>query len=210
MTGVKADEISVLRGLLVDYGGVLTNPLTPVLQDFCRSKGIDQDAITALTVGNGPRQTQFHRYERGEISAEIFLPLFAEWLGIDRDEIHSMLDGLEPDSEMFRAVSEARRRGIRTCLLSNSWGTALYPRDLLAEAFDEVVISEEVGMRKPELGIFVLAAQRLDLEPRECVFIDDTLSHLDGARQLGITAIHHVDVANTVRVMGELVGLRLG
>lgn len=137
------------------------------------------------------------------------MPLFAEWLGVPLSEMVHMLSDLRPDMRMFRAVGELRRHGIRTCLLSNSWGTALYPRDLLAEVFDDVVISEEVGMRKPDQEIFRLAAQRIDLEPNDCVFIDDTFKNFEGASALGITNIHHVSVQTTLDQLQVLLGVDL-
>jgi putative hydrolase of the HAD superfamily len=102
-----------------------------------------------------------------------------------------------------------RRPGIRTCLLSNSWGTNDYPRDIFPELFDSWVISAEVGMRKPEERIFLLAARRLGLPPEQCVFIDDIQANVDAAGALGMAGVLHRDpVATTARLAG-LLGLPL-
>ena len=68
----------------------------------------------------------------------------------------------EPMLDLLRRV---RAAGLKTAMLSNSWGVGIYPADVLAELFDAVVISAEVGMRKPEERIFRHAAGLLGLDP---------------------------------------------
>ena len=93
---------------------------------------------------------------------------------------------------MIDAVRRARSAGIRTGLISNSWGDGLaYDPELLRELFDVVVISGEVGLHKPEPEIFRLAARRIGLVPQECVFVDDLRENCAGAEAVGMTAILH-------------------
>jgi putative hydrolase of the HAD superfamily len=110
---------------------------------------------------------------------------------------------------MQEAVQSIRAAGLRTALLSNSWGMADYPRHLFPDMFDVVVISGEVGMRKPEERIFRHAAGLLGLEPAQCVFIDDIEVNVTSAEALGMTAILHHDPAVTIARLGELLGLPL-
>ena len=110
---------------------------------------------------------------------------------------------------MQAAVQVVRAAGLRTALLSNSWGMADYPRHLFPGMFDVVVISGEVGMRKPEERIFRHAAGLLGLEPAECVFIDDIEVNVAAAESIGMTAILHHDPAATLARLGELLGLTL-
>ena len=70
-----------------------------------------------------------------------------------------MFAGGGPDAAMQQAVRSARSAGIRTGLVSNSWGTSRYDRALLGELFDGVVISGEVGMRKPAPEIYERGAR---------------------------------------------------
>jgi putative hydrolase of the HAD superfamily len=99
---------------------------------------------------------------------------------------------------------------VRTCLLSNSWGVALYPRELMARVFDGIVISGEVGMRKPDIEIFIHAAEVIGVEPARCVFVDDTAENFLGAEEAGIAVIHHRDPAATFRLLEHLLGVDLG
>jgi epoxide hydrolase-like predicted phosphatase len=91
-----------------------------------------------------------------------------------------------------------RLAGVRTALCSNSWGTDGYPRDDFGELFDVVVISGEVGLRKPDPAIYQLTAERLGLPPGECVFVDDLAANVRGAAASGMCGIHHTDTATTL------------
>jgi epoxide hydrolase-like predicted phosphatase len=110
---------------------------------------------------------------------------------------------------MLDVVRRARGAGVRTGLVSNSWGTRRYPRELLAELFDAVVISGEVGLRKPAPEIYRLGAQRVGLEPDACVFVDDLPYNLSPAAELGMATIHHRTAEATAGELERLLGVNL-
>lgn len=89
------------------------------------------------------------------------------------------------------ALSELRARGYRLGLLSNLFGDETrWPSEFeLDRCFDAMVFSCEVGMAKPEQGIYLLAAEGLGAKPGECVFVDDAPSYLAGAKAVGMTAV---------------------
>jgi epoxide hydrolase-like predicted phosphatase len=98
---------------------------------------------------------------------------------------------------------------VKTGLISNSWGVKRYNRDLLAQLFDGVVISGEVGIRKPSRRIYVMGAEAIGLRPEECVFVDDLEFNLAPARELGMAVVHHTDVDRTVPELERLLGVRM-
>jgi putative hydrolase of the HAD superfamily len=75
--------------------------------------------------------------------------------------------------------------------------------------FDEIVISGEVGLHKPEPAIFELACERVGFEPGECVFVDDLRENCAGAEAVGITAILHRGADKTIPELERLFGLEL-
>ena len=105
---------------------------------------------------------------------------------------------------MVDAVRAARGAGIATGLISNSWGTTRYPRELLAELFDGVVISGEVGIRKPAPRIYELGAEAIERAPAECVFVDDLPFNLPPATELGMATVHHTDPRETIAELERL------
>ena len=117
--------------------------------------------------------------------------------------------GSGPDEQMLEAVLSARRQGIRTGLISNSWGTRRYDRVRLAELFDGVVISGEEGMRKPAPAIYELGAQRIGVAAEACVFVDDLHFNLEPATELGMAIVHHTDAAETIAELERLLEVSL-
>ena len=83
------------------------------------------------------------------------------------------------------AVARARAAGVRTGLISNSWGTRRYDRSQLSELVRRNRISGEVGIRKPAPEIYALGVERIGLEPRDCVYVDDLAFDLAPLRTSG-------------------------
>jgi epoxide hydrolase-like predicted phosphatase len=110
---------------------------------------------------------------------------------------------------MIEAVRRARAAGVRTGLVSNSWGRGRYDRDSFPELFDAVVISGEVGLHKPQPQIFALAAERVARDPSQCVFVDDLRENCEGAEAVGMTAILHRDTDHTLAQLEQLLDVPL-
>ncbi|WP_137724700.1 HAD-IA family hydrolase [Prescottella subtropica] len=107
-----------------------------------------------------------------------------------------VLGGPGADGELMAGVvAAARRRGVRTAILSNDPGgpAGRMLRELAGPFVDDVVLSGDVGMAKPDRRIYELAARRLDLEPGECVFVDDLVGNVRGAVAAGMVGVHHTD-----------------
>ncbi len=201
---------SSYRGLLVDWGGVMTTNVFDAFRAFCEAEGLSPETVGEHFRSHEESRELLIALETGALAEDEFEPLFAAILGVPAPGlIDRMFAGGSPDSVMLTAVRQARRAGIRTGLISNSWGTRRYDRPLLAELFDGIVISGEVGMRKPAREIYELGAQRLELAPEECVFVDDLPFNLKPAAELGMATIHHTDSAQTVAEMERLLGVEL-
>ena len=198
------------QGLLVDYGGVLTTSPFGSFADFCAQEGLAQETV-AHSLRTDPRCRQLLiELETGRVPEEEFESGLASILGVAApDLIARMFAGSRPDSKMAAAIRGARRGGVRTALVSNSWGTGIYDRTVLNELFDAVVLSGEVGIRKPAPQIYRLAAERIGVTPRACVFIDDLPFNLPPATELGMAAVHHVDSEQTIAELERLLDLDL-
>jgi len=198
-----------VRGLLVDFGGVLTTNVFDSFKAFCRAEGLPEDAVKRIFRERGEGLALLRRLERGELTVDEFSQRFAPLLGVEPDGlVERLFGGVGPDEPMIDAVRRARAAGIRTGLISNSWGDGLaYDPELLRELFDVVVISGEVGLHKPEPEIFRLAAQRIGLVPQECVFVDDLRENCAGAEAVGMTAILHRGSEGTLSQLEPLLGL---
>jgi epoxide hydrolase-like predicted phosphatase len=198
-------------GLLVDFGGVLTTSVWDSFADFCNDKGLEEDSVKRLFREDPDALADLRGLETGKLDEGEFEARFAKRLGLSEatDLINSMFRGMQPAQPMVEAVGAARAGGVRTGLVSNSWSTSHYDRELLAKLFDVVVISAEVGMHKPQPEIYLLASERLGIEPSRCVFVDDLRENCTGAEAVGMTAILHRDPAATVAKLESLFGFRI-
>jgi putative hydrolase of the HAD superfamily len=198
------------RGLLVDYGGVLTSDLFDSFRSFCELEHLDSDAVGDRFRRDPACRELLIALETGTLEDEEFELQFAAMLGVGAPGlIDRLFAGSSPDEPMLDAVLRARRAGIRTGLISNSWGTRRYDRRLLAELFDGIVISGEVGMRKPTSEMYELGAQRIGLDTRACVFVDDLPFNLIPAAELGMATVHHVSSGQTIDQLERLLGVGL-
>jgi putative hydrolase of the HAD superfamily len=213
-----------LRGVITDWGGVLTTPILTMVQAWIEADGIDWDSYRTVmrawifdayhSNGTG---SPVHALERGECSgAEFERLLAAELLLTDGGPVAAegllqrMFAASAQVPAMYDMLRAVRGAGFRTALLSNSWGGHEYPWADFRGLFDTVVISGECGMRKPEEAIFLHTAKGLGLEPEQCVFIDDLEANVAAAAACGMTGVHHTEAAQTVAELQDLLGIPLG
>ena len=205
--------------LLVDFGGVLTNDISDCIDDFCVNEGIDPagyDAVIAQWLGEGGSElarNPAYLLERGELTESEFEAELAALLAPHARRplradgmLTRMFAASRHEPAMISVVRRARRNGVRTALLSNSWSMNVYDRASFAELFDAVVISGEVAMRKPEPEIYLHTARMLDVAPGACVFVDDIASNVHGAVAVGMVGIHHRSAAETTAELTVLFG----
>ena len=201
-----------MKGLLVDFGGVLTTNVFDSFRQFCVTEGLDPDTVKRLFREDPAALAELRALERGEVTEEEFSERFGPILGVS--EVDGLVDrlfaGMGPDEPMIEAVKRAKRSGIRTGLISNSWGQGRYDRATFPEMFDGVVISGEVGLHKPEPEIFHLGAREIGVAPEECVFVDDLKENCAGAEAVGMTAVLHRGADSTLPELERLLGVELG
>ncbi|MGH8922550.1 MAG: HAD family hydrolase [Actinomycetes bacterium] len=207
-----------IRAVWTDFGGVLTPPVSHTLAVFCEPLGIVPATMLAAmrAVGNsygtdmmGPldiplltEEQWARRVEqvlRSDHGVTVDLSNFADRWFTDRETNLTWLDTLR----------RLRAEDVFVGMLSNMvpswdrhWRQMVPPQGL----FDDVVLSFEVGHRKPDPGIFELAAKRAGLAPERCVLVDDLDKNCAGARALGWQAIHFTSTAEAITRLRELLG----
>ena len=201
---------------MFDYGGVLTTPLSATTGSWLRADGIDPDGFAALMRSWLGRDAEpgnpIHLLETGELDVPEFERRFAARLvAADGQPVEAegvltrLFAAMKPSDEMLDLVRDLRKLGLRTGLLSNSWGND-YPHQMLAELCDVIVISGEVGLRKPDEPIYRLLLERLDLPAERVAFVDDFTANVRAAQKIGMHGIRHLDPASTRAELAELLG----
>jgi epoxide hydrolase-like predicted phosphatase len=207
-----------LTALVVDFGGVLTTSMRDSFTQFVKTEDVDGEHLHSVLFAEYGEGTLVHGVETGAVTMEEFErelaaklktrggnPVAADGL------VRRMFSGARADSRMLAAVRTARTHGLKTGLLSNSWGNRdSYEFDHFDTLFDAVVISGEVGLRKPDPEIYALAARDLGVSPEKCVFVDDIAANVRGAVAAGMVGVHHVETEETLRELGVLFGIDFG
>jgi len=109
---------------------------------------------------------------------------------------------------LLTALRKARGHGLKTALLSNADGW-WQPPSAWHGLFDATIISGEVGLAKPEIDIYLLTAKKLNLEPSECVFVDDLAVNVRGAAEAGMVGVHHRSTRSTLEELEILLAIAL-
>jgi HAD superfamily hydrolase (TIGR01509 family) len=195
-----------VRAIIFDWGGVIY-PLTSHgrTDEWEERLGLERGRLGQVLWGSRWRQLEI-----GAISNEDFDRHVARSLGLpDRDAVHQFYtqfygDG-QVDRRMISAVQALRGR-YRVGLLTNAFpGHAEMVKDRhgldLHDAFDVVINSAEVGLAKPNPGVYHLMLDQLEVAPEQAIFLDDTVANADAARALGM---HAIVVAEAPVALGDL------
>lgn len=201
-----------IRAIIFDLGGVivrtedesprqqLAQRLGLGLDELCRLIFENESAALA-TVGEITAGDHWETVRAAlHLNPAAFAPLPGEFFAGDRVDY-----GLV---EYLRRLRPAYKTG----LLSNAWDNlrrVLIDDWMIADAFDEIVISAEVRMAKPDARIYRLAVQRLMVEPHQAVFVDDVRSNVEAARSAGLAGIHFHTTQQTLEELEEMLNGRI-
>jgi len=182
-----------IKAVIWDAGGVLlrTKDYTPRQRLADRMGTTCQELETLVFDGASSIRAQL-----GEITYEQHWENIRIALNLNHEDMDSFWKdfwgGDFRDDELMDYIRSLRER-YKTGLLSNAFSNMRYYLTQvlnISDAFDEMVISAEVGLIKPDPRIYQLILQRLDVDNQEAVFIDDFLRNVEGARQINMHAIH--------------------
>ena len=209
-----------VRGVVLDFGGVMTEPL------FRDLAAVAPEHLALVHYFLAEMQDVYHRVdglhdlhhlETGRIGeADFFAGICERYAATGHAPIDPVVArhvifgrAMVACGAMVEAVRELRAAGLRTAMLTNiSRDPFTGYRDVVPveELFDAVVDSSKVGLRKPDPAIYRLACSCIGLEPEECVYVDDLVCNVEGAEAVGMTAIHCSDPVATAAHLLDLLG----
>lgn len=186
--------MEAIRGVIFDFGGVLSENFDPdTARVYEQELGLEPNTLEAALFDCEP----WLEVSQGRISEELYWERFGAGLPrpVPPERLAALwkfvfeLTGIR--AGMRELIAQTRARGFRVALLSNERLSlrATLERWDLVPLFDSIVISAEVGMRKPDLAIFRRAAEGLALPAGTCVFIDDREGNVLAAREVGMHAL---------------------
>ena len=182
-----------IQAVIFDLGGVLLRTEDPTpRRELAARLGLSREQIY-YHIFDSPSARQA---TLGQISVDEHWESIRRGLGISVEDFPAVRQafwaGDRLDTDLVESIRALRPR-YKTALLSNAWGdmrSYLTGRWNVADAFDDVVISAEVGIAKPDPRIYRLALERLGVTAGEAVFVDDFLENIEAARALGLHTVH--------------------
>ena len=187
----------MIRALIFDCFGVLYRDNLSMLYD------------AVPTESHPAMQDIIHATDHGFLSRDEYYEKIAELAGISITDVKAIELRQHQRDESMIAYTQTFKPEYKIGLLSNiDSGTMakLFPEPKRSELFDAFVISGDVGIVKPTLEIFEIAAHRLGLLPEECVMIDDLPKNVDAAKQVGMHGVLFTTQRNLEQRLGELLG----
>jgi glucose-1-phosphatase len=193
--------MTIIRAVIFDFGGVLVR----IIDDRPRLKLAEElrvplSRIDYLVFFSETAQ----KASRGEITVAMHWEAVRKALGIQPADMPGFLEQYwsadDVNWELLDFIRQLRPR-YKVGLLSNAWDDlhqTLHERWNIDGLFDELIISAEVKLVKPDPRIFHLTLKRLNVHAEEAVFIDDITENVEAARKEGLYAIQYHDTQKTL------------
>lgn len=154
-------------------------------------------------------QEIFDLGDLGKLNDEEYVNRVSDLMQMTRDELQEVrFDKCQPDLQVLELAKEFRST-YKTAMLSNSslgYIPKLMKRDNLDEYFEEFILSSEHGVMKPDKRIYEIAIEKLEIEPKESVFIDDRQVNIDAAKAVGMYGVLFESVAQVKVEVTQLAG----
>ncbi|MDN5835642.1 MAG: HAD family phosphatase [bacterium] len=200
-------DIDKIEAVIFDVGGVLHENRTAAT-DYL----LDKLVVSGETLSNIWAE-YMPRLGSGQIDEREFWQLVSSSHGVRKVDIsenllgRSLADSLNPYAEVGALVGKLSELGIKTAILSNTiepHAKALRAAGLY-DSFDLIVLSHEVGMRKPSIDIYEHTLAELMVAPEKTIFIDDLTENVQAAASIGLHGIVYVDPMQLTRDLGQLI-----
>ena len=209
----------MIEAVIWDFGGVLTSSPFEAFNRFEKERGLPLDIIRRTNAENH-FENAWAKFERAEVDLGQFDALFAaesKALGAEvrgRDVLPLLSGDLRP--EMVEALRRVKAQFKTGCITNNlpanqmgsSTGRSLYVAEVMV-LFDHVIESAKIGLRKPDPAIYQMMTDKLGVDPKNCVYLDDLGVNLKPARDMGMTTIKVVDPGKALAELEAATGLSL-
>lgn len=194
-----------MKAVISDFGGVLTTPLLGAFETLQRDLGLSLPLLgTAMrSAAKADGEHPLFELECGRISEAEFSERLSREIGREMGSTPDLsrfgevfFQALAPNAPMIELMQELGERGHRMALLTNNvreWEPHWKSMAPVEEIFELIVDSAFVECRKPEPEIYELTLDRLSLDARDCLFIDDVEVNCEAGREIGMEVIHFRD-----------------
>lgn len=209
--------------VIFDFGGVITSSPFEAFNRLEAERGVPKDSVRQINSAN-PDDNAWARFERAELDAGGFDEAFAaEALAIGIElrgaEVLARLAG-DVRPRMVETLDRLKAEGIRISCITNNVpagkGAGMAMDDIKAAAvqdimrrFDHIIESSKAGIRKPDPRIYQMMCDALNVEPAQCIYLDDLGINCKPAAALGMAAIKVSSEQQALDDLGALLNMPL-
>ena len=206
-----------------DFGGVITSSPFEAFNRLEAEKGVPRDSVRRINSAD-PDNNAWARFERAELDESGFDEAFAEEaraIGIElrgADVLARLAGDVRP--AMVATLDRLKSEGFTIACITNNVpagkgaGMAMSDEKAAAvkaimERFDHIIESSKAGIRKPDPRIYQLMFEALNVEPGQCIYLDDLGINCKPAAALGMAAIKVSAERQALDDLGALLNMQL-
>lgn len=189
----------MFKAVVFDCFGVLTTDLWRQFLDSLPDSA-DRNDLSELN----------RLLDAGFISEDNFINQVTEIAGKKPPKVENLKEGqIVKNNTLLKYIKSLKSNNYKTAILSNistNWINDTFLNQEEQSYFDDYIFSYKVGLLKPNPDIFTLTCDRLGVELRQTVFIDDNSGFCEAAEQLGLTSVHFVDNDQVIKRVNKIIG----
>ncbi len=194
--------------VLFDFGGVFMKTVNHRPRQLWDERlGLPHDSVRQIVHGS----LSWRAAQTGELDVKSYWADVGKQLGLNANDLSKLeidfFSGDELDLDLVEYARSLRQRGYTVALLSNDSPALADKLHTLhiSDLFDPTVISALIGVMKPDPKAFQITLERMGRPASEVIFVDDMDANVEGARKLGIHAIHYTTTPALRGVPGRYV-----
>jgi HAD superfamily hydrolase (TIGR01509 family) len=184
------------------FGVICSTPLFSWYKEYMTDRGFTDEKLLDI----------FRDYDLNRISEEDVAEYFSKYEGItsSKEEIQDQVDGyLKINTKVIDTIKQLKNSNYKIALLSNG-NASFFERKIYTDYpnfknfFDEIIISSEIGIVKPDKEIYLQALKKINSKPEESLFIDDSQTNVDGALNVGMEGFLYTDSNSFIKYIKSL------
>ena len=197
---MKRGQSSKIKAVIFDIGGVLALSTFPINSAKNHHLGAHEQAAKQLNISLDQYfdsiDSIYSRSIEGTITKKQVIRSMSANLNISKKKLEKLFVSVykkmfKQNKRLYSFAFNLRKKGYKIAILSDQWHLskeALMPKNLVKH-FDEVIVSCDIGMRKPNKKIFILILKKLKIRSENALFVDNQNWNINAAKKIGMNAI---------------------
>ena len=197
-----------IKAVFWDFGGVIVRTQNPVpRKKLAEELGISRKQLEYLVFSGESGE----KAQRGEISYEAHWKNLQKRFNLSEEEIFRFQEQFwssdQVDQQLVDYIRQLKKE-YHTGLISNAFSDLHFHLNetlQIADIFDALIISAEVGSVKPSHQIYHYALNQLNVQPNEAIFVDDKIDNILAANQIGMHGIVFNHTIQTINAINKII-----